>query len=66
MNGGSQQSQIDQLRSYANVLPTNQTIIEEGQPIPLEGSIVGLTFTTGQPVLLDYRMQKLGLERAGS
>jgi formate hydrogenlyase transcriptional activator len=38
------------MRAYAN--PTDQNFIEEGQPIPLEGSVVGLTFTTGKPVLL--------------
>lgn len=45
--------EIKQLRAYANVLPSNQAFIEEGQIVPLEGSVVGLTFTTGQPVLLD-------------
>jgi formate hydrogenlyase transcriptional activator len=39
------------LRAYAN--PTDQAFIDEGQPIPFEGSAPGLAFTTGRPVLLD-------------
>jgi formate hydrogenlyase transcriptional activator len=46
--------ELNQLRAYAN--PTDQSFIEEEEPIPLEGSAPGLAFTTGQPVLLDrYR-----------
>jgi formate hydrogenlyase transcriptional activator len=45
--------EINKLRAYANVLPSTTNFIEEGQFIPLEGSIVGLCFTTGKPVLLD-------------
>jgi formate hydrogenlyase transcriptional activator len=45
--------EVRQLRSFANVLPENQSFIQEGQPIPLEGSVAGLTFTSGKPVLLD-------------
>jgi formate hydrogenlyase transcriptional activator len=45
--------EINQLRVYSNELAINRAFIEEGQPIPLEGSISGLTFTTGQPHLLD-------------
>ena len=44
---------MNQLRAYANVLSNNQTFLEEGEPIPMEGSVVGLAFTSGQPVLLD-------------
>ena len=43
--------EINQLRAYAN--PTDQAFIDEGQPIPFEGSAPGLAFTTGRPVLLD-------------
>jgi formate hydrogenlyase transcriptional activator len=43
--------EINQLRAYSN--PTDQAFIDEGQPIPFEGSAPGLAFTTGQPVLLD-------------
>ncbi len=39
------------MRAYAN--PTDQAFVDEGQPIPFEGSAPGLAFTTGQPVLLD-------------
>src|ERR1044071_7259185 len=43
--------EINQLRAYAN--PTDQAFIDEGQPIPFEGSAPGLAFTAGRPVLLD-------------
>jgi formate hydrogenlyase transcriptional activator len=43
--------EINKLRAYANV--NIDGFIEEGEPIPLEGSIPGLVFTTGKPVLLD-------------
>ena len=43
--------ETNQLRAYSN--PTDQAFIDEGQPIPFEGSAPGLAFTTGQPVLLD-------------
>jgi formate hydrogenlyase transcriptional activator len=43
--------ETNQLRAYAN--PTDQAFIDEGQPIPFEGSAPGLAFTTGRPVLLD-------------
>ena len=43
--------EINQLRAYSN--PTDQAFIDEGQPIPLEGTAPGMAFTTGQPVLLD-------------
>jgi formate hydrogenlyase transcriptional activator len=39
------------LRAYSN--PTDQPFIDEGEPIPFEGTAPGLAFTTGQPVLLD-------------
>src|SRR6185295_1605249 len=51
---GLYDSETNQLRSYANVvLIENETIVQEGQLIPLEGSITGLTFTSGKPVFLD-------------
>ena len=50
--------EINQLRAYAN--PTDQAFIDEGQPIPFEGSTPGLAFTTGKPVLLDrHRGERL-------
>ena len=45
--------ETDQLRSYANVLPDHQPFIEEGEAIPLEGSVPGLVFRSGKPVLMD-------------
>jgi formate hydrogenlyase transcriptional activator len=41
------------LRAYYYDLPDTMTPIEAGTPLPLEGSIAGQTFTTGQPVLLN-------------
>jgi formate hydrogenlyase transcriptional activator len=50
--------EINQLRAYSN--PTDQAFIDEGQPIPFEGSAPGLAFTTGKPVLLDrHRGERL-------
>ena len=43
--------ETNQLRAYSN--PSDQAFIDEGQPIPFEGSAPGLAFTTGKPVLLD-------------
>jgi formate hydrogenlyase transcriptional activator len=43
--------ETNQLRAYSN--PTDQPFIDEGEPIPLDGTAPGLAFTTGQPVLLD-------------
>src|SRR5262249_23590064 len=45
--------EINQLRSYANVLNDIPLSLEEGEPIPLEGTIPGVVFTSGEPVLLD-------------
>src|SRR5215831_12635400 len=45
--------ETNQLRSYANVLPQDQPFIEEGESIPLEGSVPGLVFRSGKPVLMD-------------
>src|SRR5262245_44230278 len=45
--------EANQLRAYSSQFSTYRASIEEGQLIPLEGSIVGLTFTSGRPVLLD-------------
>jgi len=50
--------EINQLRAYSN--PTDQAFIDEGEPVPFEGSAPGLAFTTGQPVFLDrYRGEPL-------
>jgi len=46
-------AEINQLRSYANVLPDIPVFLEEGEPIPLEGTIPGLVFRSGQAVILD-------------
>jgi formate hydrogenlyase transcriptional activator len=43
--------EINQLRAYSN--PTDQAFIDEGEPVPFEGSAPGIAFTTGQPVFLD-------------
>src|ERR1041384_533620 len=45
--------EINQLRSYANVLPEIPEFLEDGEPIPLEGTIPGYVFRTGKPLLLD-------------
>ena len=46
-----------QLRAYSNT--TDQAFIDEGQPVPLEGSAPGLAFKTGKPVFLDrYRGER--------
>jgi formate hydrogenlyase transcriptional activator len=51
----------NQLRAYSN--PTDQAFIDEGLPIPFEGSAPGLAFTTGKPVLLDrYKGEPLNSE----
>lgn len=50
---GIYDAEINQLRSYANVVPDIPEFLEEGEPIPLEGTIPGLVFTSGKPVLLD-------------
>ncbi|HXF41495.1 MAG TPA: sigma 54-interacting transcriptional regulator [Blastocatellia bacterium] len=46
-------AEINQLRSYANVLPDIPVFLEEGEPIPLEGTIPGLVFRSGEAVILD-------------
>ncbi|MFN7944113.1 MAG: sigma 54-interacting transcriptional regulator [Blastocatellia bacterium] len=45
------------LRAYYYDLPDTLTPIEPGTSLPLEGSIAGLTFTSGQPVLLNRAEQ---------
>jgi formate hydrogenlyase transcriptional activator len=53
--------ETNQLRAYSN--PTDQAFIDEGLPIPFEGSAPGLAFTTGKPVLLDrYKGEPLDSE----
>jgi formate hydrogenlyase transcriptional activator len=44
--------EIDQLRAYAFDFPDGRSFIEDGQPFPPEGSVSGLAFTSGQPVLI--------------
>ena len=46
-------AEINQLRSFANVLPDIPVFLEDGEPIPLEGTIPGLVFTSGEAVILD-------------
>ncbi|MCI0541757.1 MAG: sigma 54-interacting transcriptional regulator [Verrucomicrobiales bacterium] len=46
-------AEADCLRAYYYDLPDTLTPIAPGTPLPLEGSIAGRTFTTGQPVLLN-------------
>lgn len=40
------------LRAYAFDFPDGRPFITEGAPVPLEGSVSGQAFRTGQPVLL--------------
>lgn len=44
-------AESEQLRIYAD--PMTNAYLEDGIPIPLEGSAIGLAFTTGQPVWMD-------------
>ena len=46
--------EIDRLHAYVTDRPNNQPYFEEGQALPLEGSVVGLAFSTGQPVFTDH------------
>jgi formate hydrogenlyase transcriptional activator len=48
---GVYEEETKQLRSYANVHIDG--FITEGEPIPMEGSVPGLVFKTGKPILLD-------------
>lgn len=52
-------AESNQLRAYTYYSPNNEPFVEEGYPIPLEGSIGGLAFTSGKPVfpnqIDDYR-----------
>src|SRR5262249_31001275 len=42
--------ETNQLRTYVYDNPDAQPFVEEGKPVPLEGSMGGLAFTTGKPV----------------
>jgi len=42
-----------QLRAYAYDVPDTRFFIEEGTPVPMEGSVGGLAFTSGQPVFFN-------------
>jgi formate hydrogenlyase transcriptional activator len=46
-------SDTDQLRAYAYDFPDRQFSIPEGTPIPLEGSLGGMAFTSGQAVFVN-------------
>jgi formate hydrogenlyase transcriptional activator len=50
---GLYDAEAGQLRSYANILINDRNFIQEGQLIPLEGSVPGLVFTSGKPLILD-------------
>jgi formate hydrogenlyase transcriptional activator len=43
----------NQLRAYAYDFPDKQFVIPEGTPIPLEGSLGGMAFTSGQAVFIN-------------
>src|SRR5262245_45392785 len=45
--------EINQLRAYAYDFPDKQFAIPEGTPIPLEGSLGGKAFTSGQAVFIN-------------
>ena len=45
--------ETNQLRASTYDFPDNQFLVKEGQPIPLEGSMTGLTFTSGKPVIVN-------------
>ncbi len=45
-------AEIAQLRAYAFDFPDGRPFIEEGQPVPFEGSVSGQAFTSGKPVFL--------------
>jgi formate hydrogenlyase transcriptional activator len=45
--------EIQQLRAYAYDSPDKRFIIPEGTPIPLEGSLGGRAFLSGQPVFVN-------------
>lgn len=47
-------SETDQLRAYAYDFPIQQSAIEEGVPVPLEGSLGGMAFTSGQPIFFNH------------
>ncbi|HKQ77886.1 MAG TPA: GAF domain-containing protein [Blastocatellia bacterium] len=44
---------INQLRAYAYDFPDKRFAIPEGTPIPLEGSLGGMAFTSGQAVFVN-------------
>jgi formate hydrogenlyase transcriptional activator len=44
--------ETNQFRAYMFDLPDNLPPIEEGTPMPLEGSVGGLAFISGQPVFM--------------
>lgn len=44
------EAETNQLRTYIYDTPSDQPFVEEGKPVPLEGSMAGLAFTSGKPV----------------
>ena len=44
------EAETNQLRTYAYDVPGDNPHVEEGQLVPLEGSMGGLAFTSGKPV----------------
>jgi len=44
------EAESNQLRTYIYDNPNDQPFVEEGKPVPLEGSMAGLAFTTGKPI----------------
>jgi formate hydrogenlyase transcriptional activator len=51
-------SEINQLRTYTYDYSNNQPFLEEGTPIPLQGSFTGMTFTTGKPFFMNIDYEK--------
>jgi formate hydrogenlyase transcriptional activator len=46
-------AETSQLRAYAYDFPDKRFFIEEGTPVPLEGSVGGLAFISGHPVFFN-------------
>jgi formate hydrogenlyase transcriptional activator len=44
------EAETNQLRTYMYDQPDDQPFVEEGQPVPLVGSMAGQAFTSGKPV----------------
>jgi GAF domain-containing protein len=46
-------SEINQLRTYMYDFVDNNPFLQEGDPIPLEGSFTGMTFASGKPMFMN-------------